>query len=130
MPEGGSGTIINDLTFNGGAVGLNIGSPQYHVKSAIFIGCETAIKITYCYACTFQNISFEGVSIGIDMTSPAAGSVTLIDSRANNLGVLVAAVEESTGDHSLVIDNYIAGSNVFLVRYSATLSRRYVNSES
>jgi len=120
MAKGGSGIVIGDLTFNGGAIGINIGSSQstvssISVKSVSFSGCSTAIKITSCFASVFQSVFFNQASIGIEMSSPGVGSVSLIDSAAKNVGVVVSTASSGLGDHSIAIDNFVSGSNVPLV---------------
>ena len=109
MPEGGSGCSMGDLTFNGGVVGLNMGSQQYEVKSASFNRCTTGIFISGCFACVLVNIEFESNAVGIDMSQDGGHSVTLIDSVASNTGTAVEAVACLTGDHTLVIENFVSG---------------------
>jgi glucan 1,3-beta-glucosidase len=116
MPEGGSGTIMNDLTINGGAVGINLSNQQYNLKGISFSGCTTGIKVSGCYDCVFQGLSFEDLSIAIDMTAAGLGSIIVMDSTASNIGTFVAADAQSTGANSLVIENFAAGSGVTNVK--------------
>ena len=115
MPEGGSGTFMGDLTFNGGAVGINLSNQQYEVKSATFNGCTTGVLISHCYDCVFVNMNFMNGAVGIDMSGSDGFSVSLIDSTASNIGAAVKTVASSTGQHSLVIDNFVAGSGLTAV---------------
>ena len=112
MPEGGSGCYMGDLTFNGGVVGLNMGSQQYEVKSATFNRCTTGIMISHCFVCVLVNVEFESNAVGIDMSQDGGHSVTLIDSTASNTGTAVKTVTRSTGDHSLIIENFIADAGL------------------
>lgn len=111
---GDSGTIMGDLTFNGGAVGINLGSSneQYEVKTVTFNGCSTGIIIQQCFNCVFHNINFKNNAVGVDMTASNAHATTLIDSAASNVSIVVNTLTESTGDHSLVIENYSDGGGV------------------
>ena len=112
MPEGGSGTMMGDLTFNGGAVGVNMGNQQYEIKTATFSGCTTGIRVSGCFDCVFFDITFEYNSIGIDMSHTHDQSVVLLDSTASNVGTVIQTFAETTGASSLVIENFLAGAGL------------------
>lgn len=112
MPEGGSGTMMNDLTFNGGFVGINMSNQQYLLKSIKFSGCTTGIKVSGCYDCVFQNLQFLNDDTGVDFTNGGLGSLIILDSQATSVGVVVSADAESSGTNSLVIENFTAVSGV------------------
>ncbi|KAI9793746.1 MAG: hypothetical protein M1833_000692 [Piccolia ochrophora] len=112
---GGSGTYMGDLTFNGGANGIIMINQQYEIKSATFNGCTTAIRIDHCFECVFIDIVFMNTGTGIDMTKPgpdAVGSVLLIDSTASNTDTVIRTLQQTTGDHSLVVQGFTLGSGV------------------
>lgn len=115
MRERGSGTMMGDLTFNGGAIGLNMNNQQYEGKSLTFNACTTGIKVDYCFDCVFTNCNFMNVATGLDMTGGSVGSIILLDSTASNSGVVVNTISESTGDHTLVIENFNKGSGITTV---------------
>ena len=119
MPEGGSGTIMNDLVINGGVIGINFSNQQYNLKGITFSGCTTGIKVSGCFDCVFQDLSFAYHSVAIDMTAGGLGSIIVLDSTASNVGTFVAADAESTGANSLVIENFSAGSGVTHVSTSS-----------
>ncbi|KAL8787319.1 MAG: hypothetical protein Q9195_007814 [Heterodermia aff. obscurata] len=108
MPAGGSGTHMSDLTFKGGAVGINVSNQQYEIASTTFTGCTTGILVTSCFSCVFVGLDFQNSAVGIDMSSNNAHSVTLLDSTASNMGTIIKTQASSTGDHSLVIENLSA----------------------
>ena len=108
MPGGGSGTHMSDLTFKGGAIGINVNNQQYEIASTSFTGCATGILVTSCFSYVFVDLSFQNSAVGIDMSSNSAHSVTLLDSTASNIGTIVKTQATSTGDHSLVIENLSA----------------------
>lgn len=112
MPEGGSGTMIGDLTFNGGAVGLNMNNQQYEGKSLSFNGCNTAIKVSHCFDCLFVNCNFQNCGTGIDMSGGSIGSVILLDSSASSVGTVINTDSENSGDHTLVVEGFTKGSSV------------------
>ena len=109
---GGSGTFMGDLTFNGGVVGLSMSNQQYEVKSASFNRCTTGILINNCFECVFVNLAFTSNAVGVDMSQGGGHSVTLIDSSAQNTGTAVKTQDSSTGEHSLVIENFEAGQGL------------------
>lgn len=82
---------------------------QYEGKSLTFNACTTGIKVDHCFDCVFINCNFMNVAIGIDMTGGSVGSVVLLDSMASNSGTVVVTISENTGDHTLVIENFIKG---------------------
>ena len=43
--ESGSGGFVNDLTFNGGGVGLNVGNQQFTMRNLTFNGVTVSTKI-------------------------------------------------------------------------------------
>ncbi|KAL2137570.1 hypothetical protein VTI28DRAFT_9036 [Corynascus sepedonium] len=45
MNEGGSGTIISDCSFTGGAIGLRLANQQYMLKGLKFDGCNVGISV-------------------------------------------------------------------------------------
>lgn len=103
---------MGDLTFNGGAIGIEISNQQYEVKSATFNGCTTGIQIDHRYDCVFINVAFTNTAVGIDMSGNDGFSVSLIDSTASNSGTAIKTLARSTGDHSLVVESFVAGSGL------------------
>src|SRR5579862_3635986 len=92
-----------------GAIGLDMNNQQYEGKSLTFNACTTGIKIDHCFDCVFVNCNFMNVAVGIDMTGGSVGSVVLLDSTASNSGTVVVTISETTGDHTLVIENFVKG---------------------
>lgn len=104
---------MNDLTFNGGVAGISLSNQQYMIKNVVFTACTTGILVNGCFDCVFQDLTFQFVGTAIDMTSnQAIGSVIVLDSTASSSGVFVKTLSESTGSHSLVIENFVAGSGL------------------
>ena len=83
---------------------------QYEGKSLTFNACTTGIKVDHCFDCVFINCNFMNVATGIDMTGGSVGSVVLLDSMASNSGTVVVTISENTGDHTLVIENFVKGA--------------------
>ncbi|KAL1632349.1 hypothetical protein SLS56_003764 [Neofusicoccum ribis] len=70
-----SNIILNDLSFNGGAVGMDLSGQQFAVKSVIFNGCA------------------------------AGAIVDSLDSWVTNSGTLVSSYESTDGYNQLVLEN-------------------------
>jgi glucan 1,3-beta-glucosidase len=68
MPEGGSGTIMGDLSFTGGKYGINMNNQQYNVKSSTFNGCNVGIYVSHCFDCVFQGLDFVNCGTAINST--------------------------------------------------------------
>lgn len=90
--EEGSGGFLADLVFIGGLYGANIGNQQFTSRNWTFYNCITAINQLWDWGWTYQGISFNNVSVGLNMssggpTNQAVGSVVMFDSEFNNVGI-------------------------------------------
>jgi glucan 1,3-beta-glucosidase len=118
-PEGGSGTYMGNLDFEGGAVGMNINNQQYSIKDVTFNGCSTGVLISHGFDIVFQGLQFKNCDIGINATTGGVGNVgsyVLLDSTADTVNTLVLTKTQTvaatnttntttTGDDSVVIEN-------------------------
>ena len=103
---GGSGTILSDLTFTGGNVGILMSNQQYNLKNINFNGCHTGIKIGHLFTGVFQGMVFQNGAIGLDMSdSGNSGSIALLDSSASFIGTVVSVYNHGNGQQSLIIEN-------------------------
>ncbi|ORY64384.1 glycoside hydrolase family 55 protein [Pseudomassariella vexata] len=109
MPEGGSGTIMEDLYFHGGVIGLSLKNQQYHLKSMTFDGCSTAIRVSGSYMANCQGCIFLLCGVGVDTTHSdwlqGLGTFIMIDSSATSTGVLINTVAATAGYDSIVLEN-------------------------
>lgn len=118
MPEGGSGTYMGNLDFEGGSVGLNINNQQYSIKDVSFTSCNTGILISHGFDIVFQGITFTSCNIGINATAGDVGNVgsyVLLDSVASSVNTLVLTKSQivgntTTADDSVVIENLSVSS--------------------
>ncbi|KAI9731941.1 MAG: hypothetical protein M1834_004392 [Cirrosporium novae-zelandiae] len=107
-PEGGSGTYMGDLTFRGGAIGINLNNQQYLLKSITFDGCAVGVYLAHGFDTVFQNCTFMDGDTGIDMTPGDRyniGSVTVLDSTGSNLKRFVKTLNSGTADRNLILEN-------------------------
>ena len=107
---GGSGTILSDLSFSGGNIGILMNNQQYNLKNVNFNGCHTGIKINHLFTGVFQGITFQNGATGLDMSTMGAGSIALLDSSASSIGTVVSAYNYGSGEQYLVIEN-LSSSN-------------------
>lgn len=120
MPEGGSPIIINDCTFHGGVVGINMSTQQYHLVRLTFNGCTTGIKVNGVKDLVVQGAYFTLCGVGIDTTEyNDIGFVAVIDSKADNIGALVRTTSSSTGQDSIVLENVQVDNTVSSVSYAS-----------
>ena len=109
MPEGGSGTFMGDLVFNGGHTGINLSNQQYEIKSVSFNRCTIGILVSGCFVGVLIGLSFTDTGTGIDMSLDGGHSLSLLDSTAANTGTVIKTRSSTTADHSLVIEKFEAG---------------------
>ncbi|KAH8777176.1 pectate lyase superfamily protein-domain-containing protein [Hyaloscypha sp. PMI_1271] len=103
---GGSGTMLGDLTIIGGLVGIYLSGQQYLFKSITFNGCNTAIKVDSQFFATFIDMTFENGATAIDVSNCGTGDISLIDSSASFIGVVVNACSSQSGQGSVLIENF------------------------
>ncbi|KAF2862914.1 glycoside hydrolase family 55 protein [Piedraia hortae CBS 480.64] len=111
--DNGSGGWMSDLVFNGGNIGMFLGSQQFTTNNLTFNNCKTAIFMNWNWGWTFSGITVNGGQVGLNMSnSPqnqTVGSVLLTDSCiGSKYGIVSAFHTENnvpvTGG-SLVLDN-------------------------
>ncbi|VBB79880.1 Putative Glycoside Hydrolase Family 55 [Podospora comata] len=112
--EEGSGGMMADLTFNGGATGASMGNQQYTMRNMKFNNCKTAIIQIWNWGWTYHGLSINNCGVGLDLSAGGpsninVGSVTLFDSTFSNTPVAIKtawtpSANPPTGG-SLVIEN-------------------------
>ncbi|KAK5941236.1 hypothetical protein PMZ80_006513 [Knufia obscura] len=90
--EEGSGGFLSDLIFIGGLYGANVGNQQFTSRNFTFYNCVTAINQLWDWGWTYQQISFNNVSVGLNMSSggvsdQAVGSIVMFDSEFYDVDV-------------------------------------------
>ncbi|KAF2095560.1 pectin lyase-like protein [Rhizodiscina lignyota] len=107
MPEGGSGTMIGNLQFVGGKIGINMSNQQYLLKDITFDGCNVGIFISHV-SCFSELMNHSATSGG----AGNVGSVAIIDCSVTTTGTFLNTKQESSGDDSIVIENLSADNSV------------------
>jgi len=107
---------MNDLTFNGGNIGLQVGNQQFTMRNIVFNNCVTAISQLWSWGWLYQGLSINNCRTGIDIsaggrTAQNVGSVTIIDSTITNTPVGVITAFDSSSlpptAGSLILENVI-----------------------
>ena len=107
---------MNDLTFNGGNIGLQIGNQQFTVRNLAFNNVVTAISQLWSWGWLYQGLQINNCQTGIDIsaggrTAQNVGSVTVIDSAFTNTPVGIITAFDSTSSPntagSLILENVV-----------------------
>ncbi|KAF4635475.1 hypothetical protein G7Y89_g2624 [Cudoniella acicularis] len=110
----GSAGFMNDLTFNGGNFGLQIGNQQFTMRNIVFNNCVTAISQLWSWGWLYQGLTINNCQKGVDISSvnsgsQLVGSITIIDSTFTNTPVGVITAFSSTSfpntAGSLILEN-------------------------
>lgn len=111
---------MNDLTFNGGNIGLQIGNQQFTIRNIAFNNVVTAISQLWSWGWLYQGLKINNCQKGIDISlnsraDPKEGSVVIIDSTITNTPVGVITNFDLTSSPSaawsLILENVVL-SNV------------------
>lgn len=80
--ENGSGGIFTDLTFEGGAAGIECGNQQFTSRNLIFENCRSAIRMLWDWGWVWKDLYVSGSEIGINFTTTdfPGGSLFVMDS--------------------------------------------------
>jgi hypothetical protein len=88
--ENGSGGVMNDLEFIGGALGAYVGNQQFTVRDLKFSGQSTrALEIHWDWGWTWKGVHIHNCPIGVIMWGPdptVVGSAIFLDSSFSNVG--------------------------------------------
>lgn len=106
--EEGSGGMVSDLVFHGGKYGARFGNQQYTMRNLTFYGSQTAIDQIWDWGWTYKSLSIVDCEVGINMSSSAVGSMTLLDSTFTNVKTAIITGRNpgnTTGLGSLMIQN-------------------------
>lgn len=116
-----SNIIINDLTFNGGVVGMELNGQQWLLKGMSFNRCTTGLKISSGFNVVVSASSFSDSFTGID-ASGAWGSLTLLDSNGQNLDALVRSSNSNPPGHSIILDNVKSSGKTVVLSNNALVT--------
>jgi glucan 1,3-beta-glucosidase len=115
-----SNLILNDLTINGGAVGLKLSGQQWILKNIKTSGTTTGIQAggfnVVCQAC-----SFSFASTAIDATG-ISGSLVVIDSSAASIGTFVKGNSNGGAGNSIILENVQNSGATVVLSGSTVLS--------
>ncbi|KAI1420009.1 glycoside hydrolase family 55 protein [Xylaria sp. FL1777] len=128
--EDGSGGFMNDLVFYGGEYGAVFGNQQFTVRNLTFYDAVTAISQIWNWGWTFQGISVNNCTVGLDMATRDAdnkevvGSATFFDSSFTDTKIAFNVSRSSTSSPrtggSLAIENVSLNNVGTAVSYGPT----------
>ncbi|KAJ0164375.1 putative glucan endo-1,3-beta-glucosidase [Colletotrichum tanaceti] len=112
--ENGSGGVILDIVFCGGAFGLYGGEQQFTAQRMKFDGCATGVQIIWDWGWVWKSITMTNIDVGFRLLGESVdsgniGSAAFYDSTFSNVGtaVLIAPPnpEPGLGSISVVLEN-------------------------
>jgi glucan 1,3-beta-glucosidase len=112
--EEGSGGLVNDLVFYGGAQGLAVGNQQFTMRNLTFFGAQTAIQQLWDWGWTYKGISINNCGVGLDMSAANkgqlnVGGVVMLDSEINGTPVGIkygnAAATGPPASNNIILEN-------------------------
>ncbi|KAJ5151658.1 hypothetical protein N7492_009953 [Penicillium capsulatum] len=107
--KAGSTIAVTDVTIHGGATGIINSNQQVNFKNINFQGCGTAFEAAGGWSALLQGATFESCGTGINMTTNALGSLTLLDSNTINSGVVIrfhdSSHDQGPQNSQIVIEN-------------------------
>ncbi|KAF4286853.1 hypothetical protein CNMCM8689_001585 [Aspergillus fumigatus] len=98
-----SNIIVNDLRFNGGAIGMKLNGQQWVFKNLTFSGTSTGV-VAGGTNIVFIGCQFENGNIGIDANG-TSGSLTIIDSKGSGLNSLVVSANSGGAGNAIILEN-------------------------
>ncbi|KAI0165858.1 glucan 1,3-beta-glucosidase GLUC78 precursor [Xylariaceae sp. FL1272] len=118
--ENGSGGFMAGLTFNGGGVGMDVGSQQFATRDLTFNNCNAAIHMIWDWVWVMQGLNINGGKIGINMTgyssdSDNVGSLIVLDSHLSNVEVGISTLYDPNSlvsNGTLILHNVDMTDNV------------------
>jgi len=99
---------------------MKLSGQQWAFKNMTFIGCTTGVQaggLDIVITASF----FQFCATGID-ASGASGSITLIDSSADNVGTLVRSFDSGNAVNSIILENIQNSGNTVVLNGKAVLT--------
>ncbi|KAE8355149.1 pectate lyase superfamily protein-domain-containing protein [Aspergillus coremiiformis] len=103
-----SNIILNDLSFNGGSIGMKLSGQQWVLKNITFTGTTTAV-VAGGFDVVFLGCQFQQGAIGIN-AGDISGSLTVIDSSASGLDSFIVASDSGGAGKAIILENVQSSS--------------------
>lgn len=120
--ENGSGGLMNDLEFIGGAMGAYVGNQQFTVRNLKFSGqLSQALQIHWDWGWTWKGVQIDNCPVGVVMSSSdnTLGSAIFLDSSLTNVpvGWQLSKPSATLGKISLNLFNVALNNVATAVKY-------------
>ncbi|KAL4069057.1 glycoside hydrolase family 55 protein [Scleroderma citrinum] len=112
--ENGSGGFMEDIVFNGGKYGMQVGNQQFTIRNLTVNNANTAVFGIWNWGFTFQGVTINDCQVGFDLTTGGTtlstqtmGSEAIIDAMVTNTPIFIRTSTASNGrlGGSLVLNN-------------------------
>ncbi|KAG6001336.1 hypothetical protein E4U21_004434 [Claviceps maximensis] len=121
--ENGSGGVMSDITFTGGAFGIYGGNQQFTAQRLTFNGCDVGVQVIWDWGWVWKSISMKNVKTGFRLlqkdivtkrdgsagANGNIGSVSVIDSSFESVGTAVLIVppnsKPGSGSTGVIIEH-------------------------
>jgi hypothetical protein len=113
--ENGSGGVISDVTFRGGAFGLYGGTQQFTAQRLTFSGCKTGVQIIWDWGWVWKSVTMTDVDTGFYLLREGVtenghvGSALFLDSTFENVKTAILTTppkkDPGVGNTGITIDN-------------------------
>ncbi|KAK1759848.1 hypothetical protein QBC47DRAFT_292345 [Echria macrotheca] len=111
--EEGSGGFVGDIVIDGGWHALEVGNQQFTFRNISISNSGTAVKQSWSWGWTYQEIKINKCDIGFDIANDAGsvGSITVLDSEIANTPV---GINFGVGSSAPPVSNNIIIENLKL----------------
>lgn len=112
--ENGSGGFMEDVVFNGGKYGMQVGNQQFTIRNLTVNNANTAVFGIWNWGFTFQGVTINNCQVGFDLTTggtaqsnQTVGSEAIIDAVVTDTPIFIRTSTASNGKlgGSLVLNN-------------------------
>ncbi|KAL4069050.1 glycoside hydrolase family 55 protein, partial [Scleroderma citrinum] len=112
--ENGSGGFMEDVVFNGGKYGMQVGNQQFTIRNLTVNNANIAVFGIWNWGFTFQGVTISDCQVGFDLTTggttpstQTVGSEAIIDAVVTNTPIFIRTSTASHGKlgGSLVLNN-------------------------
>lgn len=117
--------IQNDLTFNGGAIGIHLTGQQFALKGISFNRCTVGVKGD-CTDLVLVDCTFTDCGTGVDATD-TDGSLTVLDTSSSTTGMLINGTNSGNAGYSIILESIQSGGATVVLSGQTLVSGNIVD---